>query len=242
MGIIILKMKCNFSYKHYVEILEKFKKKGYSFALFDDEIKDKVVWLRHDLDHSIEKAVLIADLERSVGAKATYCIRFASPFDNMFSKKNQEAIDKIVHRGHDIALHFEREAWKGDNIIYQIKRQMQTLERFFPIKNNIVSFHRPQDDIFNKHFDEFINTYDKKFFGDVLYLSDSTGHWRSGCPCVNLDTETKKNYQFLTHPVWWGREEGDSNKHLHNFFKEKMFKDEEEFYQDNPFYTERLRI
>lgn len=236
-------MKCDFSYKHYLEILNKFKKKGYSFALFDDNVKNKkVVWLRHDLDHSIEKAVLISDLERSVGAKATYCIRFASPFDNIFSKKNQQAIMKIYNRGHDLALHFEREAWSSNNLDYEVKRQIQTLERFFPIKSNIISFHRPQEDIFNKKLDDFINTYERKFFGDVLYLSDSTGTWRSGCPCNNLDKENKKNYQFLTHPVWWGREEGNSCKHLHNFFKEKILEWDKEFYDDNPFYTERFKL
>jgi len=235
-------MKCDFSYRHYLEILEKFKKKGYSFALFDENPKDKVVWLRHDLDHSISKAVLMADLERSIGAKATYCIRFASPFDNMFSRDNREAIDKIVNRGHDIALHYEREAWSDgyEKIDIEIEKQITILKQFFPSIKNIVSFHRPQEDVFNKRFDQFINTYDKPFFGDIKYLSDSTGAWRSGCPCVNLDTENKVNYQFLTHPVWWGREEGDSCKHLHNFFREKIKEWDQEYYDDNPFYTERF--
>ncbi len=231
-------MKCDFSYKHYLEILEKFKKKGYSFAGFDDGTKDKKVYLRHDLDHSISKAVLMADVERSIGAKATYCIRFTSPFDNVYSRKNREAILKIHHRGHDLALHFERESWTGD-IVRIIKKQMDILKDF-PIKN-IVSFHRPQEDVFNKHYKEFINTYNKPFFGDVKYLSDSTGTWRSGCPCKNLDTENKKNYQLLTHPVWWGREEGESCKHLHNFFREKILEWDQEYYDDNPFYTERLK-
>jgi len=231
-------MKCDFTFRHYLEILEKFKRKGYKFAGFEDT-KDKSVFLRHDLDHSIEKAVPIADLERSVGAKATYCIRFSSPFDNLFNRKNREAIQKIHSRGHTIGLHYEREVWSGI-IEEEIARQLEILKKYFSIKD-IVSFHRPQEDILNKEFDGFTNTYEQRFFGDVKYLSDSTGAWRSGCPCKVLDRENKKNYQFLTHPVWWGREEGDSCKHLHNFFKEKMYQWDEEFYEDNPFYTERLK-
>lgn len=233
-------MKCDFTFRHYLEILEKFKRKDYQFGLFDEEPKGKVVYLRHDLDHSIEKAVPIADLERSVGAKATYCIRFASPFDNLFNHKNRDAIQKIHSRGHTIGLHYEREAWNGV-VEEEIARQLEILKKYFPIKD-IVSFHRPQEDIFNKVFKGFVNTYEQKFFGDIRYLSDSTGTWRSGCPCKNLNRIKDKNYQFLTHPVWWGREEGNACKHLHNFFKERMLNDEQDFYEDNPFYTDRLEM
>ena len=231
-------MICDFSYRHYLEILEKFKKKGYKFATFDENIDGKVVYLRHDLDHSIEKAVPISDLERSVGAKATYAVRFASPFDNAFSRKNREAIQKLYDRGHDIVLHYEREAWSG-SIKDEIERQMDIMKKYFPIKN-VVSFHRPQEDTFNKTFDYTINTYEKRFFGDVVYLSDSTGAWRSGCPCKVLDRESKKNYQFLTHPVWWGRDESRSCQHLHNFFREKIKDWDKEYFDDNPFYIERF--
>ena len=177
-------MKCNFSYNHYLEILEKFKEKGYKFGIFGGIYNSKVVYLRHDLDHSIEKAVPMADLERTVGAKATYCLRFSSPFDNMFSKNNREAIKKIIDRGHVIGLHFEREAWDG-KMQEEIEKQFGILEMYFPYRE-IVSFHRPQEDIFNKDFQNFINTYEKPYFEDVVYLSDSTGNWRSGCPCENL--------------------------------------------------------
>lgn len=228
--------KCNFSYQHYYEILENFKKRGYKFGLFDQENKGKTVYLRHDLDHSIEKALPMADIERTAGAKATYCLRIASPFDNLFYKKNRDAIDKIVDRGHDLALHYERESW-GTDIELEIQEQIKTLLKYTPIKN-IVSFHRPQEDVFNKSFDSFINTYDQQFFGDVRYLSDSTGKWRDGCPCQWTED---KNYQILTHPVWWGREEGDSCSHLHNFFNEKIHEWDQIYYDDNPFYTKRLK-
>jgi hypothetical protein len=231
-------MQCNFSYQHYYEILNSFKKKGYKFGLFDEENQGKTVYLRHDIDHSIEKAVIIADIERTLGARATYCLRLASPFDNIFYKKNQDAIRKILFRGHDIALHFEREAWEiSDHLEMDIIKQINLLKLYFPIKN-IVSFHRPQGDILNKHFDEFINTYDKPFFKNATYLSDSTGDWRSGCPCTHKEDG---NYQILTHPIWWGREVGEPCDHLHNFMKNKMYEWDQIYYDDNPFYTRRLK-
>lgn len=229
--------KCNFSYQHYYEILDNFKKRGYSFGSFDKENIGKTVYLRHDLDHSIEKAVNMADIERTAGAKATYCLRLASPFDNIFYKKNQESIKKILDRGHDLALHFERESWNGLDIEAEIFSQIKLLNMYFPVKK-IVSFHRPQEDTFNKSFKGFVNTYDKSYFEDVIYLSDSTGHWRSGCPCSHKE---EGNYQILTHPVWWGREEGESCDHLHNFMREKMYEWDQIYYDDNPFYTKRIK-
>jgi hypothetical protein len=232
-------MKCDFSYTHYLEILEKFKEKGYQFGEFNKIYEGKVVHLRHDLDHSIEKAVPLADVERVAGATSTYCLRLASPFDNIFSRRNQEAIKKILDRGHCLALHFEREAWNGLNIENEILSQLKLLRMYFPVEQ-VVSFHRPQGDIFNKEFSQFTNTYEQRYFGDVVYLSDSTGRWRSGCPCENLEKESEKNYQLLTHPIWWGRDELRPCTHLHNFFREKIKEWDQEYFDDNPFYIERL--
>ena len=78
-------MKCDFSYQHYYEIIENFKKRGYSFGTFDKEFKGKTVWLRHDLDHSIEKVVPIADIERTVGAKAAYS-KYGTDWGQLFVK------------------------------------------------------------------------------------------------------------------------------------------------------------
>lgn len=219
------------------------KKRGYRFTFFDDEIKgstDKHIYLRHDLDTSIEKAVLISDIERSMGAKATYCIRFASPFYNIFSKKNMDSIQKIVSRGHQIALHYERESWNGI-LDEEILRELEILKKYFPIKN-IVSFHRPQEDILGKHLENYINTYDKGFFKlpFAKYLSDSPANWREGCICEWLQKKEEPNYQVLTHPIWWGRQEGNPSRHLHDFMKNKLEEWDQEFYDDNPFYTERL--
>lgn len=229
-------MKCDWSYRHYLEILEDFIKNGYRFNFFNEAANEKTIYLRHDLDQSIEKAVLMADLERSVGAKATYCVRFASPFDNPFSRRNREALAKIISRGHQLALHFEREAWNGE-IVEEAAKQLSILKQYLPFED-IVSFHRPQEDILNKHFKEFVNTYDKPFFSDVKYLSDSPGNWREGCICNH---KKDISYQILTHPIWWGREEGDACRHLHDFMKEKVYDWDREIYDDNPFYTERIK-
>ena len=222
---------CNFSYKHYDEILQNFKNNGYKFGLFDQENKGKTVYLRHDLDHSIKKALPLSDIERAANARATYCLRFASPFDNLFYEENKSIIYKILDRGHDLALHYERESQDT------AEKQLEILKKYFPIKD-IISFHRPQDDVFNKKYKNFVNTYDQPFFGDLTYLSDSTGKWRSGCPCKHKE---EGNYQILTHPVWWGREEGDACAHLHNFMRDKMYEWDQIYYDDNPFYTERLK-
>ena len=57
---------CDFSLRHYKEVLE-YAKKRYSFLTFSEFSKSKkktnIILLRHDIDYSIDKALEIAKLE-----------------------------------------------------------------------------------------------------------------------------------------------------------------------------------
>lgn len=45
------------------------------------------------------------------------------------------------------------------------------------------------------------NSYDKKYFKDIKYISDSGGRWREGHFAEWLDKVDQ--IQILTHPLWW---------------------------------------
>ena len=233
-------MECGFTFKHYKEILELFLERGYEFSPFEyTEEKKKRVYLRHDIDHSIKRAVGLARIEYNYGVKATYCIRFASPFDNPFSYENVKFIDEIVKYGHYLALHYEsreKTDYNGKDISYYL----DIMKSVFNVAD-VVSFHRPTDKVFGKSFKGFVNVYDKIFYDDARYLSDSTGRWRDGCPCEWLNKMTEEEtYHILIHPYWWERTNDDPCKHIHNFLKERMYNDDELIFNDNPFYKDRI--
>ena len=53
------------------------------------------------------------------------------------------------------------------------------------------------------------HTYEKRYFSEIKYLSDSQG-WYEGCPCHVFREERYPRLHLLTHPyIWPDREEGD---------------------------------
>ena len=56
----------SFTYEDYNNLLVSFNDSGYNFSLFDiDKGEDNVVFLRHDIDKSINKAFEIAKMENN---------------------------------------------------------------------------------------------------------------------------------------------------------------------------------
>jgi len=223
------KIRCDFSFDHYREILNLFKKRGYKFSFFSESpnLKMKRVYLRHDVDFSLEKALKMAQIENENNVHSTYFIRLSAPFYNIFSPDCSKIIKEIFSLGHQVGLHFEGGFYETRNttkktIEKEVSRQLSILKDYFKAKS-VVSFHRPSKFIFNHKFGDFINTYENKFFGKIKYLSDSKGNWREGCVCRWLNSSTPPhNLQILIHPIWWGRKEKDLNLFLQNFLKEKF--------------------
>ena len=224
------KIKCDFSFRHYREILDLFKKKGYKFCFFSELSNQKVkrVYLRHDVEISLEKALQLAQIEHQKEVSSTYFVRFSAPFYNVFDPTYSKMIKKIIGLNHQLGLHFEGDIYGNVNlnkkaIEREVSRQLQTLKQYFEIQS-VVSFHHPSNFTSNNQkFKDFISTYHSKFFQEIKYLSDSKGEWREGCVCQWLKSSSPpQNLQILTHPVWWGRKERNLNKYLKYYLKEKL--------------------
>ena len=65
-------MTCDFSLQHYRDLLEAARAGGYRFEAFDHDPVPGDLFLRHDVDLSLEAAVTLAELEAEAGARATY--------------------------------------------------------------------------------------------------------------------------------------------------------------------------
>ena len=76
-------MTCDFSLRHYGELVEAAQAGGYRFAFFDREPRDGDLLLRHDVDLSLEAALAMAELEAELEAPATYLLMTRSEFYNL---------------------------------------------------------------------------------------------------------------------------------------------------------------
>ncbi|MBO7458629.1 MAG: hypothetical protein J6T80_05175 [Paludibacteraceae bacterium] len=95
----------DFTLDIYRELLETLQRNGYeiiSYAQYlKEEGKEKFVILRHDVDAKPENSLKTAQIEHSIGAKATYYFRVGK------ESNRPEVIRAIVKLGHEIGYHYE---------------------------------------------------------------------------------------------------------------------------------------
>ena len=214
-------MKCNYTYRHYEEIIEVAKREGFQFSSFlERPDNQKRIYMRHDIDISIGNALAIAEIEKNNQVKSSFFIQLNSYFYNIFEDDNLQIIRRITSLGHYLGIHFDMEAilYKTEvKLEEQIRWQYDLLQEFFPLQK-VVSFHHPSSKVLNNEIDcgDFVSTYSPEF--QQMYVSDSNGRWKGDCPCKLLKDANFKNIQILVHPFWWNEEESWGFKDLYQRF------------------------
>jgi len=179
-------MTCAFDLPHYRELLEAAKAGGYRFASFDEGPNDGDLFLRHDVDLSLEAALRMAELEASVGARATYFLMTESVFYNLVSREGVAAIARLRELGHGVGLH----------AVYPNARLD---ERF----DKVVAWHNPDPEYMTAPVEGAINVMGERHFDTATYRSDSNQRWRHGCPHEELRAGAFPWLQLLVHPEIW---------------------------------------
>lgn len=179
-------MSCPFDLEHYRELLEAAQAGGYRFARFGEGPQDGDLFLRHDVDLSLDAAVTMAELEAELGAQATYFLMTESVFYNLASPEGVAAIERLRELGHVVGLHAVH-----PNVVFD--------ERFDPV----LSWHNPGSEYMTKEIPGAVNAYEERYFSPQTYRSDSNQHWRSGCPHEELRASAFPWLQVLVHPEIW---------------------------------------
>lgn len=182
-------MSCPFDLPHYQEILEAAKAGGYRFARFGEGPGPRDLYLRHDVDLSLDAAIRMAELEHGLGASATYFLMTESVFYNLASREGVAALARLRELGHGVGLH-------------AVYPNAVLDERFDPV----VAWHNPDPEYMRAPVAGAINVMEDRYFDPATYRSDSNQHWRSGCPHDDLGAGTFPWLQLLTHPEIWAYE------------------------------------
>ncbi len=179
-------MSCSFDLAHYAEILEAAKKGGYRFTTFDESPEPGYLFLRHDIDLSLDAALRMAELEAEHDVATTYLLMTESVFYNLASTEGTDAIARLRTLGHSVGLH-------------AVYPNVDLDDRFDPV----VSWHNPQAEYMGRTIPGATNVYAEPFFAPPTYRSDSNQHWRSGCPHEELRGGGFPWLQILVHPEIW---------------------------------------
>ena len=179
-------MSCSFDLIHYRELLEAAQAGGYRFTRFGEGPEPGDLFLRHDIDLSLDAALRMAEVEAELGVQATYLLMTESVFYNLGSTEGVAAIERLRRLGHPVGLHAVH-----PNVILD--------ERF----DSVISWHNPSAGHMSAEIPGAVNVYGERYFSPQTYRSDSNQHWRSGCPHEELRAGAFPWLQILVHPAIW---------------------------------------
>lgn len=183
------------TYDSYVELIKLGVAKGTS------------MFIRHDVDISLKKAVKLAEIETKNNIASTYYILFSSPFYNALDAENLERIRMIKELGHPIGLHFDLsiKEMSDKDACDEILVQLGLLYHHIGVeKPASVTFHKPvmgkdtSEELVRLLNHEGVNcpSYDIQF----KYISDSGHNWRED----PVEAITLNNLIHInTHPEWY---------------------------------------
>jgi len=215
-----------FSQEHYEAIIKAYKKRGYAFLTLHEYVIDrgshhhKVVLLRHDVDKMFSRLTLFADVESTLGVKATYFIRLHADY-NPFDYSKYGTLKHLLRAGHEVGLHSNFVQFAkihGEDPIEVLRREVlclrSILEQHFPgmAPHRDVNFvHNSIDLCTPKVLEEVglkYHAYQNDFFHDdeIMYVNEGGQRFLDWCQ-IRPDFPLLKNKSayILTHPHWWFR-------------------------------------
>ena len=207
-------MEHDFTYSHYREILGNALKAGYQISSFHNPVpinehsSKRILYIRHDVDGTLTKAVKLARIETEMEVRATYFVLANSPLYNLLEESSLSLIQELSSLGHWIGLHVDLTMISdvtAASVDELVEKLFAAFGQLIPL-TRVVSFHRPAPEVLDKKFPSFTSTYEPRFFSQIKYLSDSRRIWREGCPCTPLREGRYNQLQLLVHPIWWGDE------------------------------------
>lgn len=213
-----------FTYSAYKNLIKKLKDKNYEFCNYENYLeKNKIVILRHDVDISLDKAFEMAKLENELGISAYYFILLSTDFYNINSEKSLSILKNIKQLGGRIGLHFDEKKYninsENDYIKY-VNYELEILSRILGEKVTTVSMHRPSKNFLDIDLEipNVINSYQKKFFNEFKYVSDSRMNWRENIEEI-VDSEKYDQLHILTHPFWYSENIENMEEKLESFLR-----------------------
>ncbi len=223
----------DFTYEQYIRFLQALQENGYRFLSFSQaageaEDGEPFVLLRHDIDFSLEKALLMSEIEAVSAVRSTYFFLLSSSFYNLFSRTGSRIVRDILRRGHRLGLHFDCAAYEAegldvDGVRTRCLREASALENWFGEKVDAVSFHRPQPFVLSGNpqlTHPLPHSYMAEFVQRIKYLADSRGQWRYGQPGAAEEFLQRKPMHILVHPIWWTERKEESLGKLLRFIEE----------------------
>ncbi len=176
----------DFTVKKYRELVLALKDAGYEFVTYAEYAEgrraERLVVMRHDVDRDMRRAVVIAQVEREMGVRASYYVR-----ERFIEEK--EAIGLLSDMGHEVGYHYEElvtEKGDVDKAYARLVRNIDRLRQLVDVRT-ITMHGSPMSEIDSKGMWQ---AYDYKNLGligepqfdvdwaEMAYLTDTGRSWK----------------------------------------------------------------
>jgi len=198
----------DFTLNIYKELLTTIIDFGYDIIpledyLSDNNLGDKLIIIRHDVDRKPFNALKMAKLENELGIKANYYFRIVK------KSYDENIIKEVVKLGHEIGYHYEDLSLTKGNFEKAIKSFEENLNKFrqFYSVKTICMHGSPLSKYDNKDLWERYDYRDYGIIGEpyfdldfnkILYLTDTGRRWNGTFVSIRDKVNTQFKYNFTT--------------------------------------------
>ena len=190
-----------FSLDSYRALIRSALDAGYSAARFgSDQLPERSLLLRHDVDYSLDMAVSLARANAELGVAGTFFILLRGHSYNPLSPTSMKRLDELASQGQHLGLHV------AGGTETTIGRDFEYLASQVPL-DRVFSWHNPTQELIDKHrehetFEGLINVYSRRFLDGALYRSDSN-FGKSYDELAAAFAGDGRPVHLLIHPINW---------------------------------------
>jgi hypothetical protein len=191
----------------YRDLVRQAKTAYWSFGSFLDPVAAdrRTIYLRHDVDYSLELAVELAELNSGLGVRGTFFVQLRAQFYNAFERTEARRLQRLRALGQEVALHHVLDQQSPPRP-EDVSRDFELLRSLVPEATPAFSWHQPPAALLEAGDFEvagLVNAYGRRFFREMPYLSDSTHRVSVDALQADVGKVDGPALQLLLHPVNW---------------------------------------
>jgi hypothetical protein len=174
---------------------------GYRMAPFSlpPSKTERRIYLRHDVDYSLEMALRLAEVNAELGIRGTFCVLLRSQIYNLLSDRSLSALEQIAALGQNLGLHASVAPTLPDNgaVESSIRADFEFVQYNCSVVSAVCSWHNPTPVVLDRYLASptiggLVNAYsDSNMRHSVEDFMRLVGE--GGSPCM----------QLLLHPLNW---------------------------------------
>ena len=171
---------------------------------------DRRIYLRHDVDYSLEMALRLAEVNAELGIRGTFCVLLRSQIYNLLSDRSLSALEKIAALGQNLGLHGSVSPRLPDDgtVESRIRADFECVRYNCPVVSGVCSWHNPTPEVLERYLGSptvggLVNAYSASFVREIPYYSDSNMRHSVEDFMRLVGDGGAPRMQLLLHPLNW---------------------------------------